>query len=589
MTSPSGREDELTAALHGPRRAYWAAIALSLVLGVLVLAPSAYMFEVYGRVVNSRSVSTLAWLLVAAVGIYAVMELLELVRLRILRGAAEQVRRRLARRVFEATFSARLKQQAGGASQAPADLKTVCDFIASPAVTGIMDLPASMLMLALLYAMNVWVGALATVLLAVLVVIGLVQERVSARPFGEAQRAAAEAQLRAAEILRNAQVVESMAMGAALHKLFAARQGSYMLRLGQASERAGSATTATRAVSLLMGSLLLGLAVWMSLRGELAGGAGMAIVASILGGRVLAPVAQLLGQWRQIGAARVARRRLTELLDTVPAEAPGLELPPPGQHLVADGVAAQVPGSNQAVLKGVKLACRAGEMVAVIGPSGCGKSTLARVLVGLWPSQGGKVRLDGADVYEWHKSQLGRSVGYLPQTVELFDGSVAENIARFDRIDETKLQQAIEDAGIGPLIDTLPQGLDTRIGDGGVQLSGGERQRVGLARAAYGEVRLVVLDEPNASLDEAGDRALERLIGILKSRGVIVVVITQRAQVLALADHILLMKDGTTLRFGPRDEVLAALRQPPPRAVPASAAPMAPAVPHAVPQTGAAA
>ncbi len=214
----------------------------------------------------------------------------------------------------------------------------------------------------------------------------------------------------------------------------------------------------------------------------------MAIVASILGGRVLAPVAQLLGQWRQIGGARVARRRLAELLELVPAEAPGLELPPPGQHLVADGVSARVPGSDQPVLKDVKLACRAGEMVAVIGPSGCGKSTLARVLVGLWPSQGGKVRLDGADVYQWHKSQLGPSVGYLPQAVELFDGTVAENIARFDRVDEPKLRQAIEDAGIGPLIDSLPQGLDTRIGDGGVQLSGGERQRVGLARAAYGDV-----------------------------------------------------------------------------------------------------
>ncbi|MBI3154582.1 MAG: type I secretion system permease/ATPase [Burkholderiales bacterium] len=561
---------ELAGAIVGPWADYARAAGLSVAIGVLLLAPSAFMFEVYGRVLNSRSHQTLAWLLVAAVGIYAVLELLELARSRVLRRAASLVSRKLAVRVFDASFGAGLRRHPGGSGQAPADLKAVTEFVHSPALTGLLDLPAALLVLALLYAMSAWVGALATVFVLVMLGIGLLQERLSSRPFGEAQRASLEAQLRAAGILRNAQVIESMGMGSALHRLWARSQATFMLRLAQASERAGASMAATRMVSVLQGSLLLGLAVWLAVRGELAGGGGMAIVASILGGRVAAPISQVVGQWRQIGAARAAYLRLAELLRTIPADEPGMPLPAPQGLLIADQIVARAPGGEQPILNGVSLGCRAGQLVAVIGPTGCGKSTLARVLVGIWPSEGGKVRLDGADVHAWHKSQLGPYVGYLPQGVELFDGTVAENIARFDTIRPERVRRAIEDAGIEALVASLPQGLETRIGDGGVQLSGGERQRIGLARAVYGEPRLVVLDEPNASLDEAGDLALAALLQRLKARGATVVVITHRTQLLTLAELVLVMKDGRTARFGPRDEVLAgSSASTTPRALPA--------------------
>ncbi len=552
--------DELLAALVAPRRNYAHAVWLSLVIGVLILAPSAFMFEVYGRVLNSRSMSTLAWLLMAAVGIYAVLELVGLVRARVLQHAAELVSRRLTVRVFDATFSAGLRRQSGGSGLAMADLRTLCEFIHGPAVTGMLDVPAALVLLALLYLLNTWVGVLASVLALVLAVIAAVQQRLSSQPFGQAQHASAEAQLRAAGILRNAQVVASMGMGVALHRLWTRTQERFMLRLGQASEHAASAAAVTKFVSVTQGSLLLGLAVWVGMRGELLGGSGMAIVASILGGRAVAPISQVIGQWRQIGAARTAFERLAALLKVSPQEPPGMELPAPRGLLIAERVSAQAPGTGMPILRDVSLGCQAGKMVAVIGPTGSGKSTLARVLVGIWPTEGGKVRLDGADVYEWHKSQLGPHIGYLPQGVDLFDGTVAENIARFDTVDRERVQRAVDEAGIQEMVQALPQGLDTRIGDGGVQLSGGERQRFGLARALYGEPRLIVLDEPNASLDEAGERALAALLQRLKAREATLVVITHRPQLLELADFVLLMSDGKSVRFGPRDEVMAALR-----------------------------
>lgn len=554
---------ELASAVRAPYRSYLAALALSLVIGVLLLAPSAYMFEVYGPVVNSRSESTLAWYLLAAVGIYAVLELLEGVRLRLLRGAAQQLHDRLAARVLEAGFAARQFGRPGANGQGPADLRTLADMIASPVVTGLMDLPAALGMLLLLFLINFWVGVLASVLLAALVAVGLLQERLSATPWGQAQRGASEAQLRAAEVLRNAQVVQAMAMADALHGRWAASQAQAQLRLAQASERAAATQAASRTLQLLQGSLLLGLAVWAGLRGELAGGAGMAIVASILGGRALAPVLQLAGQWRAIGSAQIAAQRLQELLRHSPPQPPGLVLPPPSQRLIAEDIAVAAPGGAALLLRQVKLGCAAGQMVAVIGPSGGGKSTLARALVGLWPTHAGKVRLDGADVAGWHKSQLGPHIGYLPQTVELLDGTLAENIVRFGRADEAALQRALDDAGIAALVANLPAGLQTRVGEGGVQLSGGERQRVALARAIYGDVRLLVLDEPDASLDQDGERALQAMLQTMKTRGAMIVVITHRPHLLALADSVMVLNNGSTLRFGPREEVLAALKAPP--------------------------
>lgn len=535
-------------------------VVLSLVIGLMLLAPSVFMFEVYGRVLNSRNIETLGWLLLAAVGTYVVVELLELVRWRALRMISNEVASSLSDRLVDATFTAALTRQPGGGGQALADLKTVTEFIRSPAIGAALDLPASLLYLLLLSLLSPWLGLLALAIASMLAAIGLWQERRSAMPYGQATRAGAEAQLRAVGLLRNAQVIEAMGMGRQMHERWEVVQRRLQHALSTASDRAGATIATSKLLNLLQGSLLLGLAVWLALGNDLWGGAGMAIVASILGGRVLAPLVVLVSQWRAIGSARVGYQRLQEFMRGLPGPQVGMELPAPKGHLVAEHVLAVAPGTDFQILKGISFEAPPGHMVAIIGPTGSGKTTLARLLVGVWPSQGGKVRLDGADVYEWHKSQLGPYVGYVPQGVELFDGTVAENIARFDSVDMAKVRQAADDAGVTAIIEALPDRFDTRIGDGGVVLSGGQRQRIALARAVYGNPKLLLLDEPNSNLDEAGDHALMQLIQLMKSRKCTVIGITHRTQLLAAADFVLLMQEGGVAKYGPRDEVLAALK-----------------------------
>lgn len=558
--SRDGAASEVKSALWAPADRYAQATRLSLVIGVLILAPSWYMFEVYGRVLNSRNESTLAWMLLAAIGIYVVLELLELARSRVLHQASVAVARRLNERVFNAGFQAKLNRLAAGGAQPLADVRALAEFVRSPALSGLMDLPSAVLCLVLLFAMNVWVGVLALVVALLNVGLGFMQQRRSALPHGQANSAAAEAQGRAYATLRNAQVMEAMGMQRAMYRRWIASQRAYMKHLSLASDRAGAVGSAMRLLATLQGSLLLGIACWMALRNELYGGAAMVIVASILGGRALAPLAQIVGQWRQIGSAQVAYRRIDQLLQTIPADEVGMPLPAPKGELVAEQLVVTPPGAGAPVLRGVSFYARPGELLTIFGPSAAGKSTLARVLIGVWASQGGKVRLDGADVHGWHKSQLGPHVGYLAQTVELFDGTIAENIARFGKVDMALVRQASDMVGITRQIEALPDGFDTAIGDDGAVLSGGQRQRLGLARALYGLPQLLVLDEPNSSLDEAGERDLMTLIQIQKARGATTIAITHRKSLLQAADRLLLLHDGAVARFGTRDEVLAALQ-----------------------------
>jgi ATP-binding cassette subfamily C exporter for protease/lipase len=294
------------------------------------------------------------------------------------------------------------------------------------------------------------------------------------------------------------------------------------------------------------------------LRGHLQDSGGLMIVASILGGRVLAPLGTLVTQWRSIAAAREAWQRLAGLLAAIPAPVHAMPLPTPRGRFSAENLVVAVPGTSEAVLKGVSFALAPGEALAVVGPSASGKTTLARTLAGLWPSAGGKARLDGADVFAWDKSELGPHVGYLPQGVELFEGSVAENIARFGS-DRSAVEEAARRVGLHEFILSLPEGYDTQVGLDGLSLSGGYRQRVGLARALYGDPVFVVLDEPDASLDEAGDRALAQTIAAAKARGTTFVVITHRRNVLRVCDKLLVLADGKVQALGPRDQVLAAL------------------------------
>jgi ATP-binding cassette subfamily C exporter for protease/lipase len=488
------------------------------------------------------------------------MEMLELVRHSLLSSVAVKVDKQLRERLFDTTFEARLRQQGGGSVQVFNDFKTFRDFMSSSAVTAMLDAPMAFAFLLIVFVMSPWLGVLALIGALVQVWVAINTEQSTMPVLTKANRAAIDAQNYASGTLRNAQVIEAMGMMGNVHAKWMDKQRNFLLLQAQASDTAGTNSALSKFIQTMQGSLLLGASCWLTLKGQMLGGGGMMIVASTLGGKVLTPLVQLVAQWRTVVNARDAYQRLESLLSNFPAKEDGMSLPAPTGRLTVESVIVAPPGSQVPILKGVSFGINPGECVVLIGPSASGKTTLARVMMGLWPANSGKVRLDGADVFTWNKTELGPHMGYLPQTVELFDGTVAENVARFGDIDRAEVARVITQVGLDETIAALPFGLDTRIGEDGAMLSGGQRQRVALARAIYGAPKLLVLDEPNSSLDEAGELALMQTLAQLKAQGATVVLITHRTSVLPAADKVLMLREGVVAAFGPRDEVLAALR-----------------------------
>ena len=571
---PQTPPSELSLALDTIRPAIVRAALFSMIISFMALAPTVYMLEVYDRVVNSRSGMTLAMLTLMIVGAYAVMEILEKVRGELLRAAGVALDEKLSKRVYDAMFQGFLKRQVSGSMQVLNDLRLIREFLPNPALLAVMEAPVALLALALIFAINPLLGWSAVVGALAQLGVAFMTEKATRKPLMEANRSAVGAQQMAESSLRNAHVMESMGMLDAVHARWNKRQQEFLAYQAQASEGAGLWTAMSKLVQQVMGSFLLGLGAWLLLGNALNGGAGMMIIGSVLGGRVLAPLAQLVSQWSAVVNVRAAWERLEGLLAQMPAKPKNMSLPAPKGVLTVESLMAGAPGHPVAIVRGVQFGLNSGEVLAVVGPSASGKTTLARLLVGLWPAMSGKVRLDGADIHTWDKAELGPYLGYLPQGVELLEGTLAENIARFGDVDMAQVEAAARLVGLHDLIMALPQGYNSPIGRDGAVLSGGQRQRVGLARALYGKPVFVVLDEPNSSLDEAGDAALANAIASLKQLGTTFVVMTHRTSVLGVADKMLLMRDGAQQAFGPRDEVLAALqqaRQPAVPAVPAAA------------------
>ncbi len=552
---------ELRLALGELSPYFWRGAWFSLFSSLLVLAPSAYMLEVFDRVVNSRSHLTLAMLTLLVLMAYALMEVLEWVRAEVMREAAVGLDRRLSPRVFSAIFDANLKRIPGGSMQPMNDLRTLRDFLYSPPLLTVMEVPVSLVALVLTFAISPVLGWTSVVAAVVQTFVGWRNERSTQPPLLAANRSATAAQQYADSSLRNAQVIESMGMLPRIYRRWMERHEEFLQSQALASYRGGFYQALSKFVQTTVGSLLLGLGAWLLLKNQLNGGAAFMIVGSILGGRVLAPLVQLVAQWQTVVNVRDAYTRLDGMLAAVPARQAGMALPRPNGQLLVEGLMAAAPGTQALILRGVAFALNPGEVLAVVGPSASGKTTLARLLVGIWPAVGGKVRLDGADVFAWDKNELGPSMGYLPQGVELFEGTVAENIARFGRVDQQLVEDAARVVGLHDLILALPQGYASPVGRDGAVLSGGQRQRVALARALYGRPAFVVLDEPNSSLDESGDAALAQAIAQLKLTGTTFVVMTHRTSVLGVADKLLVLRDGQTQMFGPRDDVIKALAE----------------------------
>ena len=538
-------------------RAGW----FSLVCSLLVLAPSGYMLEVYDRVVNSRSHTTLAMLTLLVLGAYVVMEVLEWARSEVMRSASVELDRKMSVRIFNAIFEANLSRLPGGTQQPLNDFRQVRDFLYSPVLLAIMEAPVALVMMVLLFLINPLLGWSALAFAVLQTLVAWLNERSTKPPLMQANRTAIEAQQYADNTLRNAEVIESMGMLRDTHRRWQRKQQDFLDLQALASERAGGFQAISKLLQNTLTSMLLGLGCWLLLYNELRGGPGMMIVASVLGGRMLAPLVQVVSQWQTVVNVRDAWVRVDGLLVAVPERKQGMSLPAPRGALQVEQLVAGAPGSAAPILRGVQFALAPGEVLAVVGPSAAGKTRLARLLVGLWPAQGGKVRLDGADIHAWSKAELGAHLGYLPQGVELFEGTLAENIARFAEVEPAKVEAAARAVGLHEFILSLPQGYDSPVGPEGARLSGGQRQRVGLARALYGDPVFVVLDEPNSSLDEEGDAALARAIQDAKARGTTFVIMTHRTSVLGVADKMLVLHDGQQQAFGPRDDVLAALQK----------------------------
>lgn len=548
---------ELKDLIWSMRRIFFAAAGFSCVINVLMLAPSLYMMQVYDRVLTSQNEMTLLVISLLIIAVFILLGGLEWVRGQLLIRSSARLDGRLSDRVFTASFEARLRGAGLSPGQALSDMATVRQFLAGNGVIAFFDLPWIPIYLIVIALLHPWLGLFALVGGLFLLALTWLTERVTQRPLSAAGVAAIQAGNFANANLKNAEVIEGMGMLPGIRARWSAKHQVGLLQQERASDRSGAIGAFTRFVRLAQQSLVLGLGALLVIEGELSSG-GM-IAASILMGRVLAPVEQVIGAWKSLISARAAYDRLEKMLSAFPLRPQRMALPPPTGQLRLENLVAQAPGSQRVILRIPMAEIERGEVVGVVGPSASGKSTLARVLMGVWPLAAGVVRLDGADIAGWDRETLGPFVGYLPQDVELFEGSIAENIARFGVVEPDKVVRAAEQAGIHEMILRFPDGYDTAIGPDGEFLSGGQRQRIALARALYGDPVLVVLDEPNASLDDAGEKALLRAVAALKARSATVVLISHRTSIIAVVDKLMVLREGVIHAFGSRTEVLKAL------------------------------
>ncbi|NHB92438.1 type I secretion system permease/ATPase [Photorhabdus cinerea] len=553
-------KDEIADVIRARSRVFWTIGLFTAFINLLMLVPSVYMLQVYDRVLPSGNEITLLMLTLITLGMFAMMGMLEYIRSMIVIRIGSQLDMKLNNRVYTASYESNLKNGTTDAGQMLNDLANIRQFLTGNALFAFFDAPWFPIYLLVIFLFNPWLGLLSLVGALVLIALAVLNQWVSSQPLSEANKLALRSASLASTNLRNAEVIEALGMLPVLRRRWFGLHERFLNFQRIASERASVINSVTKTVRLALQSLILGLGGWLAIDGHIT--PGMMIAASILMGRALSPIEQLIQAWKGWSAARLSWQRLTDLLEQQPERKSGMSLPAPKGNLVVEKVSAAPPGRNsKVVLQDVSFALDAGDVMGLIGPSASGKSTLARLLVGIWPAQEGVVRLDNADIYQWNKDELGSSIGYLPQDIELFGGTIAENIARFNEVEPEKVVQAAKKAGVHELVLALDKGYDTVIGAGGIGLSGGQKQRIGLARALYDEPSLVVLDEPNSSLDEAGERALNQAIAQLKAQGKTVIVITHRTSLLSQTNKILLLVQGKMKMFGSSQQVMTALSQ----------------------------
>ncbi|MEZ5777558.1 MAG: type I secretion system permease/ATPase [Paracoccaceae bacterium] len=556
--SGAGRA-ELSAASAGGRPLLWAAALFSIFVNLLMLTGPIFMLQVYDRVLGSRSEETLLSLFVLVTFLFAMMGLLDLARTRVMARLAARYQAALDQRVFSASLvrSALFPTQSPSIA-GPSDLEAIRQFLASPALMALFDLPWAPVFLGAVFVFHPALGILAVAGGTVLIVVTILNQWVTRRAVLGAAHAARGADRMSEQFREEADLMQSLGMtGAGFDRWLSARREATGLAL-DASDISGAFSVFSKTFRLFLQSAMLGLGAWLALRGELTPGA--MIAASILMGRALAPVEQAVGGWAVVQRAQEARRRLGELLGSVPPAPVRTTLPRPAAMLAAQNLTVVPPGHSQASLRMVSFRLEPGQALGVIGPSGAGKSTLARVVTGLWRPAGGSIRLDGATLDQYDPDELGRYIGYLPQRVTLFDGTIAENIARLAPTpDDAAVVAAAQKADAHRMILAMPEGYDTRINRSGGRLSGGQIQRIGLARALYGDPVILVLDEPNSNLDNDGSTALNAAIRGMKAEGRSVIIMAHRPSAIQECELLMMVDGGVARAFGPRDEVLKSM------------------------------
>jgi ATP-binding cassette, subfamily C, type I secretion system permease/ATPase len=527
----------------------------SLAINLLLLVPPLYMLQVFDRVLASRSSETLAVLTVAAVVALVVMALLDVLRTRLLAAAGAALDRGVGPRVLEGLLAQTARLSGANYLNGLRDVNTVRGFLGGPGLMALFDAPWLPFFLLVIVLFHPLLGAVALAGAVLMLLLAVLNERLTRKPLERAQTESRRAGRFIDANVRNAEVVHALGMLPAVTRRWEHLNDASLAEHARAAWTGSFFSGFTKFARQFIQLAMLATGAYLVVDQHVT--AGVMIATTILLGRALAPVETLVAGWRSLVEARGAWRRLDQLLNDTPEVEPRTELPVPAGALALEQVGFVFKGKEKPVLRGVSFKISAGEALGLIGPTASGKSTLARLIVGVWKASAGVVRLDGADVAAWPREQLGPQIGYLPQDVELFGGTVAENISRMGEPDAAKVIDAAQRAHVHELILRLPKGYDTEIGEAGQALSPGQRQRIALARALYGKPRLVVLDEPNANLDHEGDEALARTLQGLKSDGVTVVIIAHRPSVLRSVDKMLVLNEGLAERFGSREEVMA--------------------------------
>lgn len=549
---------ELTQALWAFRREFYVVGVFSMVANVLLLAPTLYMLQVFDRVLLSRSELTLLVVSLITLFLFLVGAFSEWMRSRVLVRAGMRLDEMLSTRVFNASFEFNLKQLGSVTTKAFGDLVQLRQFLTGNGIFALFDAPWALVYLTVVFFLHPVLGYLALFFAALQVALVWFGHRKTIAPAEQAQAAVSAESQSLQGKLQQLETLEPMGMVHNVGHVWHARHRQVRALHGNAQALTHKMTAWSKFLRYSQQSLALGAGALLVIDGQLS--AGAMIAANILMTRTLTPIDMLVSTWRSFVTARGAFHRLEELLQGHPERDESLRRTPPTGALALRNLVAVAPGRAQPILKNVSLEVAQGSVVVVLGPSGSGKSTLARCMIGIWPHMSGEVLLDERPIAGWSREELGPHLGYLPQDIELFEGSIAENIARFGEVDSAQVIEAARSAGLHDMILRFPKGYDTSIGEAGGLLSGGQRQRIGLARALYGQPKLVVLDEPNANLDDVGEAALVQAVQILKRQGSTVVLVTHRPGILAAADRVVILNNGELQANGPRDAVLAALR-----------------------------